>query len=286
MSAYSANRQGRTGVVGCPVAHSRSPLIHEYWLERYGLEGSYERIELFPDDLDNFLKTFMKSGYIGCNVTVPYKERVFHLVDKRDETALRVGAVNTIWVEDGRLCGGNTDLYGFLANLDEGSTDWAMHPGKAVVLGAGGAARAVLAALSMRNFAPIFIVNRNLERAYALIDALDMEATVIGWDEAAGILSGARLLVNTTTLGMKGSDPLSLCLNELPRDALVSDIVYVPLLTDLLRAARLRGNPVRDGLGMLMYQAVPGFERWFGVRPVVDTVLRRLLLRDLGEAEC
>lgn len=273
----------RAGVIGFPIAHSRSPLIHTHWLKAYNIAGSYERIEVAPDALAGFVQTLEANGYAGCNVTVPHKERAFALVDECDDAARRLGAVNTIWCDAGRIFGSNTDLYGFLANLDATLPDWSQRPGKAIVLGAGGAARAVIAALAARGFAPLVIVNRNQQRARQLALELRIEVQVIGWEDAAAALRDAALLVNTSTLGMTGHPPLELDLHHLPGSAVVSDIVYAPLRTGLLRAAQARGNRICGGLGMLLHQAVPGFERWFGVRPDVTDDLHRLIERDLGE---
>lgn len=273
-------------VTGHPIAHSRSPEIHGYWLKQYGIDGSYDRLDVAPGEFANFLSGLQARGFSGGNVTIPHKEAAFALVGRRGEAAQEIGAVNTLWFEDGLLCGGNTDAYGFAANLDEHAPGWAAN-GPAVVMGAGGAARAVIYALKMRGLRDIHIVNRTLARAQEL--AHRFGAGVFSHEMAAAnsLLADAGLLVNTTALGMHGHEGQGLPADprHLPAHAIVTDIVYVPLETPLLGAARERGLKTVDGLGMLLHQAVPGFERWFGIRPQVTPELRRLLVADLGEAE-
>lgn len=267
----------RAGVAGWPIAHSRSPIIHGYWLAKHGLAGSYERVPVAPDEAEAFFANLARGDFAGLNVTVPHKELAARACDALEPVAAALGAANTLWVENGRLYGTNTDVEGFLANLDEGAPGWDANPGPAIVLGAGGAARAVIHGLASRGFAPIAIVNRTLDRA-ALLTGLAPVASAHGYDDLPKLLEMARLVVNTTSLGMKGSPPLDIDLAPLDPAALVTDIVYVPLETPLLAMARARGNPVVDGLGMLLHQAVPGFERWFGVRPKVDAALRAEVL--------
>lgn len=271
----------RACVVGWPVEHSRSPLIHNYWLRQYGIDGAYERAAVEPGDLESFLRGLAGNGYVGCNVTVPHKEKAFALLDRPDAAASRLKAANTLWLEDGVLAGTNTDGYGFLASLDAQVPDWETRPGAAVILGAGGAARAVAAALAGRRPGPLRIVNRSRERAAALAAELKLEAEIVDWNARASALDGAALLVNTTSLGMVSSPPLDIELTELPVSASVCDIVYAPLETALLAAARARGNAVADGLGMLLHQAVPGFARWFGRTPEVTAELRDLIAADI-----
>lgn len=271
----------RACVVGWPVAHSRSPLVHRYWLQRYGIDGSYERAAVAPQELAAFLASLSANGYAGCNVTVPHKEAAFALLDGTDEAARRLGAANTLWLEDGRLFGTNTDTYGFLANLDAGAPGWDEAGGPAVMLGAGGAARAVAAGLADRGFRTLRIVNRNRARAAALARDLGIEAEIFAWDAICDALAGARLLVNATSRGMAGATALALDLAPLANRAVVSDIVYVPLRTPLLAAAEAAGHRAVDGLGMLLYQAVPGFARWFGRMPEVSAELRGLVARDI-----
>jgi shikimate dehydrogenase len=271
----------RAFVCGHPIAHSRSPLIHGYWLEELGLTGSYERIDVAPDAFAEFLNGIGRNGFTGGNVTLPHKEAAFRLVEKRDKDAEAIGAVNTIWFDaDGRLCGGNTDAYGFAANLDDQVPQWA-EGRKAVVLGAGGAARAVIHALKQRGYDDIRLVNRSLPRAEELAGRSGDGVSVHGWEAAAGLLGDADLLVNTSSLGMNGAPALEIDLTPLPVHAVVADIVYVPLETALLKAARARGLATAEGLGMLLHQAVPGFERWFGQRPAVSEGLRKRVVADV-----
>lgn len=269
----------RAFVCGHPIAHSRSPLIHGYWLATYGLPGSYEPLDIEPADIGAFLGELPRGAWIGGNVTIPHKEAAFRAVRRLDGDAQEIGAVNTLWLEDGELCGGNTDAYGFAANLDGGAPGW--DQGRcAVVLGAGGAARAIIHALKRRGFAEIRVVNRTVARAQELADQFGSRLTAHGEDDVEPLLAEADLLVNTTPLGMHG-EALSLNLDPLPDSAIVTDLVYVPLETPLLAAARGRGLKTVDGLGMLLHQAAPGFELWFGKRPVVSSQLRALVAADL-----
>jgi shikimate dehydrogenase len=268
-------------VIGWPVAHSRSPLIHNYWLRQYGIAGTYERAAVKPEDLESFLRGLAANGYAGCNVTVPHKEKAYALLDRPDAAARRLKAANTLWLEGDVLAGTNTDGYGFLASLDAQIPGWEARPGPAVILGAGGAARAVAAALAERRPGPMRILNRSRDRAMALAAELELDAEIVGWDKRASALAGAGLLVNTTSLGMVSSPPLDIDLAELPVSASVCDIVYAPLETQLLAGARARGNAVADGLGMLLHQAVPGFARWFGRTPEVTAELRALIAGDI-----
>ena len=271
-------------VCGHPVAHSRSPAIHGHWLARYGIAGSYTAIDIAPHDFVDFVSRIRGNGYAGGNVTIPHKEAACRLVERRDQAAEEIGAVNTLWFDDGLLCGGNTDAAGFAANLDERAPGWAENRGTAVVLGAGGAARAVLFALRQRGFRDIRVVNRTTARAVELADQFGPGVTAHAPDAAAELLGDADLLVNTTALGMHGNAEIAVNPATLPDRAIVTDIVYVPLETPLLAAARRRGLKTVDGLGMLLHQAVPGFERWFGRRPEVDAELRRLIVGDLETA--
>ncbi|WP_288191897.1 shikimate dehydrogenase [uncultured Phyllobacterium sp.] len=268
-------------VTGYPIRHSRSPLIHGYWLRQFGLDGSYRAVEVAPDAFAAFIHTLNDNGFVGGNVTIPHKEVAFSLCGKRDSAAEEIGAVNTLWFENGILHGGNTDAYGFLANLDSLSPGWSERK-SALVLGAGGASRAVIFALKQRGFTDIGIVNRTVERAQELADRFGISGGAHGWDAVPELLKGASLIVNTTSLGMSGKDELVIDLTEANSDALVTDIVYVPLETPLLRAARFRGLETADGLGMLLHQAVPGFEHWFGKRPDVTAELRNLILADMA----
>ncbi len=268
-------------IIGHPVSHSRSPLIHGYWLARHGIDGAYGVRDVAPGDIDSFLAAFAASGLVGGNVTVPHKEAAFRACATRDSVAQALGAVNTLWLEDGALHGANTDVHGFLANLDAAEPDWARALGEAVVLGAGGAARAVVYGLLERGVDRVVVANRTRARAEVLRETFGPRVLPIDWRDLGGRLNGCRLLVNTTSLGMKGQPPLDIDLSPLSPDALVTDIVYVPLETPLLKAAKARGLATVDGLGMLLHQAVPGFARWFGVRPEVTAELRALVIADL-----
>lgn len=276
-------------VVGHPIKHSRSPLIHGHWLKRYGLDGSYERIDIAPVNFGDFLKGFRSQGYAGGNVTIPHKEMAFFNVERRTAQAERVGAVNTVWIEDGVLWGDNTDVAGFMAHLDASlGTGWEQDVDTALVLGAGGAARAVVAGLQDRPIKRIFVANRTPSKAEDLVRDLRSGSPVgletSAWEALPRVIPHARLIVNTTSLGMAGQPPLALDLSRAPRQAAVADIVYVPIETPLLAAASAEGLRTVDGLGMLLHQAVPGFRRWFGVTPEVTPELRALILADIEGA--
>jgi len=267
------------GVIGWPVGHSRSPRLHGYWLEKLGIDGAYVPLAVRPEDFAHVLRALPRMGFRGANVTVPHKEQALALVDHVEPLARRIGAVNTLVVrDDGSIEGRNTDAFGFLENLCHGAPHWQPQAGPAVVLGAGGAARAVCAALIDAGVPEIRLINRSTARAEQVAADIGGRFTVLGWDRLAGALEGAALLVNTTTLGMTGQPPLEIDLSPLPAHAVVNDIVYAPLMTDLLVAAAARGNPVVDGLGMLLWQAAPGFEAWFGQRPEVTPALRDFVL--------
>ncbi|KAA2237861.1 shikimate dehydrogenase [Salinarimonas soli] len=269
-------------VVGHPIRHSRSPLIHGHWLREHGIAGSYERIDVAPADFAAFLRGFPGEGFVGGNVTIPHKEAAFQAVDHATERARRLGAVNTLWTADGRLHGDNTDGLGFVGSLDEAAGgSWEAATRTALVLGAGGAARAVAAGLVGRGVPRILVANRSPERAADVAALAPGRLEVIPWEDREAALRDVDLLVNTTSLGMAGQPSLDLALDGLPVSAMVADIVYVPLETPLLAAARRRGLRAVDGLGMLLHQAVPGFERWFGVRPVVTRALRDLIVADI-----
>ncbi|MER9647554.1 shikimate dehydrogenase [Mesorhizobium sp. M0199] len=268
-------------VTGHPIGHSRSPKIHGYWLAKYGIDGVYEAIDVAPEAFAEFLQTLQAQGYSGGNVTIPHKEAAFALAARRDDAAEQIGAVNTLWFEDGELWGGNTDAHGFAANLDEYAPGWAADS-PAVVLGAGGAARAVIHALKQRGVNDIRIVNRTLARAQELRDRFGAGVSAHGMAATGELLEDAGLLVNTSALGMHGNEGLSADPGRLPDRAIVTDIVYVPLETPLLAAASARGLKTVDGLGMLLHQAVPGFERWFGTRPQVTAELRQMIIADIG----
>lgn len=271
------------GVMGWPVGHSLSPRLHEHWLQRYGLDGAYVPMAVPPDRLGEALAGLRALGFKGCNITVPHKEAALALIDEADEATQAIGAVNTVTVTaEGRLAGRNTDGFGFLENLKAGAPAWDPASGPAVVVGAGGAARAVLKALVDSGVPEIRLVNRTAGRAERAAAELGPGIRPVDWDAREAALEGCALLVNTTTLGMTGQPALSLDLAALPPRAVVSDLVYAPLRTPLLQAAAARGNPTVDGLGMLLHQARPGFATWFGVEPVVDEALRAAVLMPAG----
>ncbi len=268
-------------VIGWPISHSRSPLIHGHWLTRYGITGSYERVPVEPGQLTDFIGTLTAQGYSGCNVTIPHKDQVFQLVKPADDTTERLGAVNTVFVKDGDLQGTNTDGEGFINSISSTCPAFVLTNKRAVLLGAGGAAMAVAQALLANGIAEIAVANRSPERAGKLRERLGSAIKPVEWSKRSEQLPECDLLVNTTSLGMKGQDDLKIDLSRLGPKALVSDIVYVPLRTPLLIEAAVRGNPVVEGLGMLLHQAVRGFELWFGVRPSVTSELHDLIARDI-----
>lgn len=271
-------------VIGDPVAHSRSPMIHGYWLKTLGLPGAYERAHVKAADLAAFVRAMPDNGYVGANVTVPHKELIFSLAADISERARAVGAANTIWFDDGGLCADNTDVLGFLAHLDQTHPDWKSVADHAVILGAGGASRGILHALLTRGVERITLVNRNVERAEALARDMRGDISVNSWSDLPSAIRGAGLLINTTSLGMAHQPPLDCPLDGLRGDAIVNDIVYIPLETDLLKQARLRGLRAVDGLGMLLHQAAPGFARWFGAAPEVTPELRALIEADIRKS--
>jgi shikimate dehydrogenase len=273
----------RAFVIGWPIAHSRSPLIHTYWLRQFGLAGSYERIPVAPPELATFLATLEGSGFAGGNVTLPHKEKAFRACAVTSPVAQRLEAVNMLWMDGGKLFGDNSDVAGFLASLDEDCPDWDKSVDKAIVLGAGGAARGIVYALISRGLRCIAIVNRTPARGEDLQRQFP-EAAIAFADYAAlpALLEDADFLVNTTSLGMVGQPPLAIDLAPLPVKAVVADIVYAPLETGLLRQAAARGLRTSGGLGMLLHQAVPGFARWFGKTPRVTAELRALVAADIA----
>ena len=268
-------------VIGWPAKHSRSPLIHNYWIKQHGIDAEYRIEEVPPDNFAAFLQNLRERGYVGANITVPHKQVALTLTEP-DGRARAVGAANTLWYNDGSLRSTNTDVEGFLANLDSSTPGWDRGLESAVVLGAGGAARAVVFALIQREVRRIHVINRTIAHAEALQNQFGPRVRPAGWDETTGLLGGAGLLVNTTTLGMEGAPPLDINL-RCPASLVVADLVYHPLLTKLLTVARERGLRTADGLGMLLHQAVRGFELWFGVRPEVTPELRALVEADLGK---
>lgn len=276
----------RAFVVGHPIAHSRSPLIHGWWLRSHGLAGRYEAVDVAPAGFQAFIAA-LKSGdgpYLGGNVTIPHKAEACRLADRVDPLAEEIGAANTLWREDGVLNAINTDVYGFLANLDQARPGWCAAGRPAVVYGAGGASRAVVRALIERGHGTIHLLNRTVERARELADRFG--PAVVAHPAAAvdEVLAGAGLFVNTTSLGMGGGEVPAIDFSRLDTDATVTDIVYVPLKTPFLRMAEAAGRQTVDGLGMLLHQAVPGFEKWFGMRPAVTEELRRAVIADMEAA--
>jgi shikimate dehydrogenase len=266
-------------IIAWPAGHSRSPLIHNYWAKKYKLNAEYRREAVPPEKFVEFVTHLREHGYVGCNVTVPHKQTALS-VSEPDERARAVGAANCLWYDGDTLRSTNTDVEGFLANLDAVTPGWDRGLESAVVLGAGGGARAVVFALIQREVKRIHVVNRSLERAQVLKKKFGARVHATGWDETTGLLGGAGLLVNTTTLGMVGQPPLEINL-RCPASLVVADLVYVPLETALLKLARERGLRTADGLGMLLHQAVRGFQLWFGVKPEVTAELRALVEADL-----
>jgi len=265
------------GILGWPVSHSKSPRLHNHWLALHGIDGAYVPLPVAPADLADAVRMLPRLSFAGSNVTVPHKEAVLELADAVDPLAARIGAANTLVIgAEGRILARNTDALGFILNLKDVRANPASGP--AVVLGAGGAARAACAALIAEGVPEIRLVNRSLGRARQLAADLGGPIAVVDWSGREAALDGAALLVNSTSLGMIGQPPLEISLDRLPEDALVNDMVYAPLETGLLAAARARGNPVADGIGMLLHQARPGFEAWFGVMPEVTPDIRKMML--------
>lgn len=270
-------------VIGWPVAHSRSPMIHRYWLDQYGIDGSYEKLAIAPDQFAELLPALADKGYIGGNITIPHKITAIGLVDECNSLAQIIGAVNTITFRDGRILGSNTDAYGFYKNLTASAPEWRPDDGPALVLGAGGASLAVIAALLRENIPQIVLANRSREKAELIQEKFGSRIKVIDWAERKQPLPDIALLVNTTSLGMIGKPQLHMDISHISPRAVVADLVYAPLETPLLKAARDNNLAAADGLGMLLHQAAPGFEQWFGILPQVTPELRALVERDLKE---
>ncbi|MCW1931247.1 shikimate dehydrogenase [Pararhodobacter zhoushanensis] len=264
------------GVIGDPIAHSRSPRLHGYWLQRYGITGHYVPLHIRGEDFAKSLEVLPKMGFTGVNVTLPHKHSALALSDHITPLARRIGAANTLTFTENGIEADNTDAYGFAQNILEAHPSWA--PRRVALIGAGGASRAVIAALQDLGAAEILLTNRTQSRAEALAQEFGAGVIVVPWADRAAMLDGCDTLVNSTSMGMQGNPALDLDLSALPRDAIVNDLVYAPLETPLLAAARARGNASVDGLGMLLHQAAPGFERWFGVTPQVDADLRKAVL--------
>ncbi|WP_281967111.1 shikimate dehydrogenase [Roseovarius nanhaiticus] len=276
----SSERIPLAGVIGSPIAHSRSPKIHNHWLRTHGLKGHYIPMDVVADDLEQVLRNLPKAGFVGVNITIPHKEKVLEIADLVTDRATLIGAANTlIFRKDGKIHADNTDGYGFIKNLQSAGVDWDARRGPAAVLGAGGAARAVIASLLDAGVPEILLSNRTRVRADALAQEFGKRVRVFDWVQAGNMMDYAATVVNTTSLGMIGNAPLRVPLDGLQKGAVVTDIVYAPLETKLLETAREMGCHTVDGLGMLLHQAVPGFERWFGLRPEVDSATRAAALR-------
>lgn len=268
-------------VIGWPIEHSRSPMIHGHWLAKYRIDGRYTKIAVKPEDVTAFVRSLAEHGLAGCNVTLPHKEAVFRAADVREASAEAVGAANTLWLEDGRLFAANTDTYGFMQHLEVSAPAWRAKDRPALLLGAGGAARGIVYGLLEAGVGEVRVANRTLSRAEEIAQHFGKRVKPVAWVDAEVAATDAGLLVNTTSLGMAKTGPLDFDVARLPADATVADIVYVPLETDLLQRARARGLVAVDGLGMLLHQAVPGFAKWFGVMPEVTDELRDILVADI-----
>ncbi len=268
------------GVIGSPIAHSRSPRLHRHWLNTYGIRGHYIPMDVSRDDLEKVIRTLPSMGFVGVNITIPHKEAVMGIADQITDRATLIGAINTlIFRKDGKIHADNTDGYGFLENLRSGAPDWNPTSGPAVVLGAGGAARAVIASLTGAGVPEILLTNRTRARAENLQAEFGQRVRVVNWVQAGNIMEDAALVVNTTSLGMIGKPEMRVPLDGLREGIVVTDLVYTPLKTHFLQMAEAAGCVTVDGLGMLLHQAVPGFERWFGTRPEVDAATRAAALR-------
>lgn len=275
----------RACVIGWPIEHSRSPAIHGYWLDRYKIDGSYTKRAVPPEEIETFLGALAAEGLAGCNVTIPHKEAAFRKADEREASAVAVGAANTLWLDDaGRLCAANTDTYGYMTYLADQAEDWSRRDAPVSILGAGGAARAIVYGFLEAGVGEVRVFNRSLARAEALAKDFGLRVKVLPWDRRSRASTEAAVLVNTTSVGLKGAGTLDIDFTDFHPDCIVSDIVYVPLETALIREARRHGLRTVDGLGMLLHQAVPGFEKWFGVRPEVTDELYDRIAADIEAA--
>ncbi len=269
----------RAAVIGNPISHSLSPTLHSYWLKRYGIEGEYTALKVTEDALETTLRDLPGQGFIGANVTIPHKVHVMQFADQITDRATLIGAANTlIFKNDGRIFADNTDGYGFMANLRQGAPEWDPKAGPAAIFGAGGAARAIIVALADAGVPEIIIANRTRAKAEALRADFGARVSVVDWVQADKMLEDANTVINTTSLGMVGAQDFKVSLDALSPRAVVTDIVYNPLQTPFLQSAAEKGCTTVDGLGMLLHQGVPGFERWFGQRPEVDEATRRAVL--------
>lgn len=276
------NEPVKACVIGWPIRHSRSPLIHNFWLRKHGINGVFEKKAVAPEDLHQFLENLVEFGFCGCNITIPHKTAAFDIPVIEDAATKNIGAINTVFFENGQLKGLNTDGMGFCANIASHINGWTANDQTCLIVGAGGAARSIGFSLQQQGAKNIFIYNRTQERAETLSHALGPTAQTISEVNLKDALATSDLVVNTTSLGMIGQPTCQIDLGPLPKTAIVTDIVYAPLETDLLQAAKARGLQTVDGLGMLLHQAVPGFERWFGVRPKVTEELYALVANDLN----
>ena len=268
----------KAGVIGHPIHHSKSPIIHNHWIAEHGLSGEYKAIDIAPENLQDGVQSLINEGYAGFNVTIPHKQEIFKLCTEVDDTAKAIGAVNTVVIRNGKLFGTNTDAFGFIENVKSQAfgVDFAHRP--CIVLGAGGAARAIIHGLIEAGAQKIILTNRTMEKAQEVAALNKKIVEVVDWYKRSDILSHAGFVVNTTALGMKGKDPLDIDLSTLPKDAAVADIVYVPLMTDLLLQAQKGGHQIVTGIGMLLHQARPAFEKWFGVLPDVTSALEQKVM--------
>ncbi|MTD94942.1 shikimate dehydrogenase [Hyphomicrobium sp. xq] len=271
----------RACVIGWPVEHSRSPLIHGYWLKEYGIDGSYTKEAVRAEEVAEFLRGLKERGFVGCNVTVPHKEMAFAIAEEAEESARVVQAANTLWLEGDRLFAANTDTYGFMTYLSHSVPDWRAHDGPVCVLGAGGAARAIVYGFLDAGVDEVRVFNRTRSRAEAIAEQFGPRVKAFDWTNRSDGARDACVLVNTTAAGLKGAGTLGMDFGGFNQDCVVADIVYVPLETEFLAQARAQGLRTVDGLGMLLHQAVPGFEKWFGVRPQVTDKLRAVLVADI-----
>jgi shikimate dehydrogenase len=268
-------------VIGWPVEHSRSPLLHGYWLKKYGIDGTYTKRAVAPEAVADFLQSLRANGYVGCNVTVPHKAAAYSAADEREDSAKAVSAANTLWLSDGKLVAANTDTYGYMTNLSQQAPGWDRRDAPVSILGAGGAARAIVFGFLDAGVSEIRVFNRTRTRAETLAQQFGSCVKVFDWSEREAGSRDSAVLVNTTTIGMNGVGTLDFDLAGFDPECVVSDIVYVPLETELLRKAKSQGLRIVDGVGMLLHQGVPGFEKWFGVRPEVTDELRNLIVGDI-----
>jgi shikimate dehydrogenase len=276
----------RACVIGWPVEHSRSPAIHGYWLKRYGIEGAYTKEAVRPEAVGAFLRSLGEKGFQGCNVTVPHKEAAFRLADETDASAKAVRAANTLWLESGHLCAANTDTYGFMTHLNACAPGWKQRDAPVSILGAGGAARAIVFGLLEAGVEEIRVFNRTRDRAEMIASEFGDRIKVHDWADRSALSRAAAVLVNATSAGLDGQGSLDIDFAGFRDDCVVSDIVYVPLETGLIHEAKRRGLRTVDGLGMLLHQAVPGFEKWFGTRPEVTDELYRLIAAGIEARRC